>query len=138
MNKKFFISWALIFVVWMVGSFIVHAVLLQGDYMQLPNLFRTEKDSQQVFPFMILAHIMMAGAFVWIYLHGVSNKSWAGQGCRVGVAAALLMIVPIYLIYYVVQPLPGILVVKQIIFDSVLLLILGMTVAFLYRGHVRA
>ena len=138
MNKKFFITWALIFVVWMVGSFIVHAVLLQGDYMQLPNLFRTGKDSQQVFPFMILAHVIMAGAFVWIYLHGVGNKSWAGQGFRFGVAAALLMIVPIYLIYYAVQPMPGVLVMKQIIFDSVLVIVLGMTVSFLYRGHERS
>jgi hypothetical protein len=35
MNKKFFTAWAVLFVVWLVGSFIVHGVLLGPDYMQL-------------------------------------------------------------------------------------------------------
>ena len=38
MNKKFFIAWAVIFVAWMIGSFIVHGALLSADYAQLPNL----------------------------------------------------------------------------------------------------
>lgn len=137
MNKNFFVSWVLIFIVWMIGSFIVHAVLLQSDYMQVSSLFRTPEDSKQVFPFMILAHVIMAGALVWVYLRGVSNGPWLAQGVRFGVAMALLMIVPNYLIYYAVQPLPGFLVVKQIIFDSILLIVLGVIVAFFCRDHNR-
>ena len=38
MNKKFIIAWALIFVVWFLGSFLVHGVALHSDYLQLPNL----------------------------------------------------------------------------------------------------
>ena len=38
MNKKFLISWVVIFVVWMAGSFVVHGVLLGDGYAQLPNL----------------------------------------------------------------------------------------------------
>jgi hypothetical protein len=41
--------------------------------------------------------------------------------------------VPIYLIYYVVQPQPGMLVVKQIVFDTILTLVVGAAVAFIYR-----
>jgi hypothetical protein len=37
------------------------------------------------------------------------------------------------MIYFVVQPMPGDVVVKQIIFDSVLTVILGTIVAWLYR-----
>ena len=40
---------------------------------------------------------------------------------------------PLYLIYYVVQPMPGATVVKQILFDGILVLILGAIVAFMYR-----
>jgi hypothetical protein len=43
------------------------------------------------------------------------------------------MIVPSYVIYFVVQPLPDGLVMKQIILDSILLIILGVIVAWLYR-----
>ena len=70
MNKRFFVAWAVVFVVWMVGSFVVHGVLLHADYAKLPNLFRPEVDAQQYFPLMILAHVIMAGALVWIYSRG--------------------------------------------------------------------
>ena len=138
MNKKFFIAWAVIFVAWMIGSFIVHGALLSADYAQLSNLFRPEADAQQHFPLMILAHILLAGAFVWIYSRGVESKPWLAQGLRFGLAVALLTIVPTYIIYYVVQPMPGVTVIKQIVFDGVLLLVLGVLVAFLYRSQGRA
>ena len=136
MNRRFFIAWALVFVAWMLGSFLVHGVLLHADDSQLPNLFRPEADAQRHFPLMILVHVILAGAFVWIYARGTENKPWLGQGLRYGLAAALL-IVPIYMIYYVVQPMPGDLVVKQILFDGILLLVLGAIVAWLYRAPVR-
>jgi hypothetical protein len=60
------------------------------------------------------------------------------QGVRYGVAVALLTTVPMYLIYYSVQPLPGSLVAKQIIFDGIWTIILGVIVAWLYRGTVRS
>jgi len=133
MNKKLIIAWIVLFIAWFIGSFVVHGVLLHSDYMQLTNLFRPEGDQHKYFPLMILAHVIMAGAFVWIYARGVEAKPWVAQGVRFGVAVALLMIVPIYMIYFVVQPMPGDVVIKQIVFDGVLMVILGMIVAWLYR-----
>ncbi len=133
MNKKFLISWVVIFIVWMAGSFVVHGVLLDADYSGLPNLMRSEAEAQSYFHWMVLAHILMAGAFVWIYARGNEDKPWVQQGIRYGVAVALLCAVPTYMIYYVVQPSPGMLVVKQSIFDGALLVILGIVVAFLNK-----
>lgn len=138
MNKKFAIAWLAIFVVWMLGSFIVHGTLLHADYVKLPNLFRPDADAEQYFAFMILAHVILSGAFVWIYSRGVEAKPWFGQGLRFGLAIALLTVVPTYIIYYCVQPMPSALVVKQIVFDGVLLLVLGAVAAFLYRDEKRA
>ena len=133
MNKKFIIAWIALFVAWFMGSFVVHGVLLRSDYMQLTNLFRTEGDEQKYFPLMILAHLILSGAFVWIYARGVEPKPWLAQGVRFGVAVALLTTVPTYMIYFVVQPIPGDVVIKQIVFDGVLMAILGTIVAWLYR-----
>jgi hypothetical protein len=133
MNKRFFLAWLVVFIAWFIGSFIVHGVLLHADYAQLSNLFRKEAEAQNFFPLMILAHIIMSGAFVWIYARGVEARPWLGQGIRYGVAIVLLTTVPLYLIYYVVQPMPGATVVKQIVFDGILILILGAIVAFMYR-----
>jgi hypothetical protein len=133
MNGKFIVAWIVLFVAWFIGSFIVHGVLLHPDYMQLTNLFRTEGDAQKYFPLMLLAHVLLSGAFVWIYARGVEAKPWMAQGVRFGVAVALLTIVPTYMIYFVVQPMPGNVVVKQIVFDGILMVILGMIAAWLYR-----
>jgi hypothetical protein len=133
MNKKFIVAWIILFVVWFIGSFIVHGVLLHPDYLQLTNLFRTEGDQQKYFPLMLLAHVFLSAAFVWIYARGVEAKPWMTQGVRFGIAVALLTTVPTYMIYFVVQPMPGNVVVKQIVFDGVLMVILGVVVSWLYR-----
>ena len=134
MDRRFFVAWVALFVAWMAGSFVVHGVVLHADYARLPNLFRTEADAQRHFPLMLLAHAIMAAAFVWIYARGAEPKPWLGQGLRYGLAVALLAVVPIYTIYYVVQPMPGDMVVKQIVLGGVLVLVLGVLVAYLYRG----
>ena len=137
MGKRFFYTWIAIFVLWMGGSFVVHGSLLHDDYMQLPNLFRPEADAQRYFPLMIVAHVILSGAFVWIYSRGAEDKPWLMQGVRYGVAIALLTVVPTYIIYYVVQPMPGATVVRQIVFDGLLLVALGVAVAFAYRDRPR-
>ena len=134
MNKKFIIAWIVLFVAWFLGSFVVHGLLLRSDYMQLPSLFRTEEDAQKYFPLMILAHVILSGAFVWIYARGAEPKPWLAQGVRFGVAVALLTTVPTYMIYFVVQPMPGAVVIKQMAFDGVLMVILGAVAAWLYRN----
>ena len=133
MNKKFIIAWIVLFVAWMAGSFVVHGVLLRPDYMQLTTLFRAEGDQQKYFPLMILAHIFLSGALVWIYARGAEAKPWLFQGLRFGLAIALLTVVPTYMIYFVVQPMPGDVVIKQIVYDGVLMVLLGTIVAWLYR-----
>jgi hypothetical protein len=137
MNKRFLTAWLIVFIAWMAGSFVVHGVLLHDDYATLPNLFRPEAEAQQYFPLMLLAHVILAGAFVWIYSRGVEDAPWMGQGIRLGLAVALLTIVPTYIIYHVVQPMPGSIAVKQIVFDGILILALGLLVAFLYRDARR-
>ena len=135
MNKKFLVAWLLVFALYMAGGMLVHGVILGDDYMAT-GLMRTEAEAQNLMHWMILAHVLMAGAFTWIYVRGVENKPWLGQGLRYGLAVAVLF-VPIYMIYYVVQPTPGALAAKQVVLDTILTLVLGAVVAFLYRGQGR-
>lgn len=133
MTKKFWLSSLLFFVVAMVSDFLLHGLILKGDYAQLPNLMRTEADSMNYFHWMLLAHVFIALAFVWIYQRGREDKPWLGQGLRFGLAAAFLTVVPTYMIYYAVQPLPGMLVIKQIAADIVRTAGLGVVVAWMNR-----
>ena len=134
MNKQFIIAWIVVFVAWFAGSFVVHGVLLHDDYSKLSNLFRTEAESQQYFPLMVLAHVLLSGAFVWIYARGAEAKPWLGQGLRFGVAIAVLMTVPMYLIYYAVQPWPAAVMMKQIVYDGIGVLVKGVVVALINQA----
>jgi hypothetical protein len=80
---------------------------------------------------MILAHMIFAIGFVWVYNKGKEAKPWMVQGIRYGIAVAVLLVIPHYLIYYAVQPLPGMLVAKQIIFGSISMVLMGIVVAAL-------
>ena len=81
--------------------------------------------------------MLLAGAFTWIYAKGVEARDWLPQGLRYGAAVALLTVVPTYLIYYAVQPTPQALMIKQVVFDGILILVLGAIVAFMYRNAGR-
>jgi hypothetical protein len=135
MNKRLLVAWLVVFVAWMAGSFVVHGVLLGADYARLPNLFRQPPQAQQYFPLMILAHVFLSGAFVWIYARGTEPRPWLGQGIRYGVAVALLTSVPMYLIYYVVHPMPLDTVLKQIVLEGLLVVVLGAVAAFVFRAN---
>ena len=135
MKGKFFLAWLVAFVVMMAGGFVVHGTLLHADYQNLPNLFRSETDAQGHFPWMLLAHVILAGAFVWIYARGIEARPWLGQGVRYGIAVACLTSIPMYLIYYAVQPMPGSIVVRQLIYDSILCVIVGIVTAWMYRNQ---
>lgn len=132
MNARFLIAWLLLFILWMAGGFVVHGQLLADEY-TATGLMRPVEEQQQYFVWMIIAHLVMAAAFVWIYQRGREAKPWLGQGLRFGLAVALLAVVPIYLIYYTVQPVPGMLALRQIAYDTIVTLVLGGVVAFLYR-----
>jgi len=133
MNKNFLVSWAVVFVVWMAGSFLVHGLWLSETYAAMTNMSRPEEEQMGLFHFMLIAHILMAGAFVWIYQRGKENKAWIQQGLRFGIAVAIFAPIPRYMIYYTVQQTPGTLAVQQIIGDSVLVVIVALVVAFLNR-----
>jgi uncharacterized membrane protein len=134
MSKRFVIAWVVLFVLWMLEGFVVHGLLLSSDYLQLPQLFRPQADAHGYFGWMLVAHLVMAGAFVWVYERGISaERPWLGQGLRFGIAVALLTVVPTYLIYYAVQPMPGAMVAQQIVFDAIGVALLGVIVGWLYR-----
>ena len=134
MNKKFMISWVAVFVVWMVGGMLVHGVWLGETYEAMTNMMRPMAEQEGLMHFMLIAHALMAAAFVWIYQRGQEDKPWMAQGLRFGVAIALLAPIPTFMIYYTVQQTPGMLAVQQSIGDSIVVVILGLLVAFLNKS----
>jgi hypothetical protein len=135
MTSKCLISGLVAAVLSLALGYLVHVLLLGADYARLPNLFRTQADQAGLFPYLIIAHLVFGLALAWVYVQGkTAGASWLGQGVRYGIAVAALTVVPMYLIYYAVQPMPGAVVAKQIVFDAIVMLLLGIVVAYLNRA----
>jgi hypothetical protein len=136
MNKNFIISVVALFVVSMALGFVVHGVLLGADYAKLQGIFRSPEDSEKHFLAMLAAHAFLAIGFTWIYRHGrESGKGVSAQGVRFGLAVAVLTTIPTYLIYYAVTPMPSDVVAKQIAFDVIAMVIMGIVAAALNRDY---
>jgi hypothetical protein len=133
MDKRFWISGVVMTIATMLLGYVVHGVLLAPDYTALVGtVMRAPEESNALMQWMLLADACIGFAMTWIYRQGVSaGKSALGQGVRFGIAVALLTVIPQFLIYYVVEKLPAALVHKQLIFDTVRMLALGILVAFL-------
>jgi hypothetical protein len=129
MTRQFLVSLVVTFVLLMALGFFVHGFLLNEDYAELSELFRPHKDYQDHFQYMILAQLMTAFALVWIYRKGRENKQFLAQGIRYGFAVAVLTVIPKFLIYYSIQPIPGDLVLKQILFDTIGMIVIGIVIA---------
>jgi Zn-dependent protease len=133
MSKRFLISVVVVFVMSMALGFTVHGVLLAQDYGQRSSLFRSPDDQQRHFPFMLVAHALTSLGLVWIYSRGREDKPPLAQGVRFGLAMAMVTVVPKFLIYWVVQPMPHVVALKQIGFDTIGIVLIGIVVAYLNK-----
>jgi hypothetical protein len=136
MGRKCIISAVVMFIMAWGLSFLVHGVLLGADYAAVGAAsggMRPPEEAQKLIPFLILAQALFGVAFAWIYYQGKEDKPWLAQGLRFGVAIAFLTVIPTYLIYHVVTPVPLSLALKQIVYDTVRILLMGVVVAWINR-----
>jgi len=132
MGKKCIISAVVMFLMAWALSFVVHNILLGADYMTTAGM-RPPADTHTLIPFIVLAHALFGIAMAWIYFQGKEDKPWLMQGVRFGIAVTLLTVIPMYLIYYVVTPIVFAVVIKQIIFDGIRVVLMGVVLAWINR-----
>ena len=130
--KQIIISSVVLFVVSMMLGFVVHALLLHADY-EASGIMRSQADQETKFPFMMGGHTMIAIGFTLMYRRGRETGPWLRQGVRFGLLWAFAMTIPIYLIYHAVMPYELALTGKQIAFDTIAIVLLGIVVAALNR-----
>ena len=132
MGRKCIISAAVMFIMAWGLSFVVHGLLLGGDYSVTQGM-RPPAEAQKIIYYLILAQALFGIAFAWIYVQGKDDRPWLGQGLRFGIAVAFLTVIPTYLIYHVVTPVPLVLALKQIVFDTIRVVLMGVVLAWINR-----
>jgi len=133
MNGKFVISVVVMFIMLFVLGWLAHGILLADDYAKLTQLMRPMAEFQAKLPYLLLAHFLTALAFTWIYLKGKEEKPWFPQGLRYGIAVAVLMMIPFYLIYHALMPYPLDLAIKGMVYDTITVVLMGIVLAWINR-----
>src|SRR6185437_15183027 len=109
MGRKCIISAVVMFIMAWGLSFVVHGLLLSGDYSVTQGM-RPPAEAQKLIPFLILAQALFGIAFAWIYVQGKEDKPWLAQGLRFGIAVAF-----------------------QIVFDTIRIMLMGIVLAWINR-----
>ena len=132
MSRKCIISAVVMFIMAWALSFVVHGILLGADYSVTAGM-RPPAEAQTLMHYMILAQALFGIAFAWVYVQGKEDKPWLAQGVRYGIAIAFLTVIPTYLIYHVVTPVPFALALKQIGYDTIRVVLMGVVLAWINR-----
>jgi len=132
MTRKCIISAVVMFIMAWGLSFVVHGLLLGADYTVTPGM-RPPAEAQSIIGYLILAQAIFGIAFAWVYYQGREDRPWLAQGIRYGVAIAALTVIPTALIYHVVTPIALTVAIKQIVFDTIRLVLMGVVLAWINR-----
>ena len=144
MRKRFWVCGIDVYIAANLLDVLVPGLLLKGDYNALvtQGVMRSPEDAQHFMPYMLAAHLLIGYGLTWLYMHfndsradRLATDSSLGAGLRFGAAVAVMSTIPGYLIYYAVQPLPAMLVHKQMIFSAIAMLLLGLLLAWLNPGR---
>ncbi|KPN20937.1 hypothetical protein AO715_14175 [Xanthomonas sp. Mitacek01] len=132
MDKRFWICGFTIAATALALAFIVHGVLLRADYLALAHLFRPQADANTQIGWILLAYASLGLAMTWLYRWlPPPDRSKRWHGARFGLAIALVSFVPWHLLAHAGQPFPLSLALKQIVFDVIAMLLLGLLLAWL-------
>ena len=137
---KFLVRWLVVFILADGLGFLIHAVLLRPTYTTLmqtnPGIMRGDTDASGYMLWLQLAYALFAMAVVWMYGKGNTGEGWLGQGFRFGFAVWVISSVYRYLVYYFVQPWPGMVIAKQIGFELAACLLIGIVLAGMSKNDV--
>jgi hypothetical protein len=133
MGKQFWISGVVMSIATLLAGFVIHGLLLSGDYTALSEVYRNDQESAGYMHWMLIAHVFLGFAMTWVYRQGRTMDAPIGQGIRFGVALSCLSTIPWFLIYLAVLRIPQELAFKQIAFEIPSMLLLGVLVAYLNR-----
>ena len=131
MNKlRLILTIVVVFLLANFSGYFIHAIWLRQDYLPIAEHYRPM--GQQKMLFIVLAYISFAIGSVLVYARGVEAKPLLGQGLRFGLLMFLILTVPSFFIAYAVQPVPAVLMSKQVLAELADKILLGVVTALVY------
>jgi hypothetical protein len=133
MNKKFWASFVVVYIVWEVLMFIVHEVLLKSTYASeaVMKIMRPETDIKMWLLFVV--GLFFIFFFCLIFAKGREGKGLM-EGVRYGFYVGMLVYVPAAYATYAIQPIPYGLALQWFIYGVIGCIIIGVVLAQIYGG----
>ena len=130
--KSLAITILVAFVTVWATDFLIHVVWLSSSYAESKELWRPEAEMQEKMPLMFLGQLLIAAAFTVIFAACVAEKRCIS--CTLKYSAAFgVFVIGSQIIMYVVQPYPGLMVVKWCVAYFAQMLLLGVIVHQVYK-----
>ena len=132
--KRWGLAGVAAFAVTFVLDFIAHGRLLMPLYQQTASVWRGQGQAHEMMWLMALGQLLFGLAFAWIYTKGYEDrKPGLGQGLRYGFLIGLLMSIFYVSVWYVVLPVPFVLVAGWMASMMADCLAAGAAVGLIYR-----
>lgn len=130
--KRLVIAVLAVFAAYMGTDFLIHEIWLKPDYQASASLWRPEAEMQSHFVWMMLAHLLWAAMFVALWARGFAAHNCLLCASIYGLFMGMFSEART-LIWYVVQPLPGMLAVKWFVAGAAQGMLFGLLTFFAYK-----
>jgi len=128
--QRLFIAFVAVYVVAAVLNVLIHGLLLMSSYEAVSSLWRPDMDRLMWIQW--VTGIFFSFFFVYIFVRGYEGKGIL-EGIRFGLIIWGFASIPMIYGQYMVYPLPYSLILKWLFSDLLVLIILGITVALIYK-----
>jgi len=133
-QKKFWITFIVVFIVYEITNFVVHGLILGPTYMseEVKPLFRTQEVLESTQWIRLLTELVWSFFFTFIFVKGYENKGIM-EGIKFGIYIGLFYsFVWAYQSYWM-YPLPYSLALQWFMFGLIQCVILGVVAAMIYK-----
>jgi hypothetical protein len=128
--QRLLIAFVAVYVLAAVLNFLIHSLFLMSTYEALSSIWRPDMD--RLIWIQWVTGIFFSFFFVYIFVRGYEGKGVL-EGVRFGLIIWGFASIPMIYGQYMVYPLPYSLVLKWLFTDLLVLIILGITVALIYK-----
>ena len=139
MNKKLWVTFIVVFIVYFILDWLVNGVLLHSTYMaeNVAKIMRPEAEVNSNMWMIVISDLVYTFFFTFIFSKGFENKGWM-EGLRYGLYVGLMVSLPMAYITYAVQPIPYSLALQWFIYGTLQNIIIGIVAALLYKPKATA
>ncbi len=128
--KRFFTGGLAIFIIFTIGDFIVHQLILGKVYMSMTNVWR--QDMMSLMWIMYLSSFIFSYLMMFVFVKGYEGRGLL-EGVRFGIIIGLMTVGAGSFYQFTIYPLPFSLIIQWFGFGLIEFILAGIAAAAIYK-----